>query len=72
VPRGPDFPELSHQINKFAIRGVELQYRVTMTYQPPFWRLSLALAAAGLLGWAGFVARWVAVVRFRRGASANA
>ena len=26
VPRGPDFPELSHQINKFAIRGVELQY----------------------------------------------
>src|SRR6516162_8051718 len=25
VPRGPDFPELSHQINKFAIRGVELQ-----------------------------------------------
>ena len=48
------------------------KYRVTMTYQPPFWRLSLALAAAGLLGWAGFVARWVAVVRFRRGASANA
>jgi len=26
VPRGPDFPELSHQINKFAIRGVELQF----------------------------------------------
>src|SRR6516225_6757038 len=26
VPRGPDFPELSHQINKFAIRGVKISH----------------------------------------------
>jgi hypothetical protein len=55
VPRGPDFPELSHQINKFAIRGVELQFefklqlikktRGTISMRPAEL---LALGAAGV------------------------
>jgi hypothetical protein len=40
-------------------------YRIAMRYRPPLWDLSLAVAGAGLLGWAALLTRRFARHRWR-------
>jgi hypothetical protein len=63
VPRGPDFPELSHQINKFAIRGVELQSERVMYINPQKQVISAKADLRKVAGW------WLKARREARGLS---